>query len=193
VSRVIARAVWGGDIRPFYASMDAIASVPAGGLIADAPCGAGVAFRGLSPDRPVRYLALDASERMLVRARREAERRGLTQIEIVHGDAESLPLEDASVDLFLSWWGLHCFARPQAAIDEIARCLRPDGRLLGGSIVTGSSPRARLVVRPHHGAFGDVPSLERLSRMLTTTIGETALKASGSLAYFEATRRSDAA
>jgi hypothetical protein len=33
LSRLIARVVWGGDIRPFYASLAEIARVPDGGLI----------------------------------------------------------------------------------------------------------------------------------------------------------------
>src|SRR5919109_4704833 len=83
LSRLIAAIVWGGDVRPFYASMRAIADVPEGGVIVDAPCGSGVAFRGLRQGQRVRYLALDLSPRMLERARRRADEPGLGQIELV--------------------------------------------------------------------------------------------------------------
>jgi ubiquinone/menaquinone biosynthesis C-methylase UbiE len=128
LARLIAPAVWGGDIRPFYASMEEIGRVPDGSLIVDAPCGAGVALRGLRPDQRVRYLALDLSPPMLDRARRRAEKRGLRQVEFVEGDAEAIPVDDGSVDLFISYWGLHCFADPRAAIAEAHRCLRAGGR-----------------------------------------------------------------
>ena len=113
LSRVIARVLWGADIRPFYASMRAVGDLPDGGLIVDAPCGAGVAFRGLRPGQPVRYLALDLSPRMLEQARRRADESRLSQIELIEGDAGSVPARDASVDLFLSYFGLHCFPDPE--------------------------------------------------------------------------------
>src|SRR5919109_4698036 len=124
LSRLIAATVWGGDVRPFYASMRAIADVPEGGVIVDAPCGAGVAFRGLRQGQRVRYLALDLSPAMLDRARRRAPALGLSQIEFLQGEAGAIPLEDARADLFLSYFGLHCFPDPLAGVAEIARCLK---------------------------------------------------------------------
>jgi ubiquinone/menaquinone biosynthesis C-methylase UbiE len=40
---------------------------------------------------------------MLERARRRATRLGLGQIELVEGDTESIPVEAAGVELFLSY------------------------------------------------------------------------------------------
>lgn len=48
--RAVARAVWGIDMSVLYASMEAIGRVSDGGMILDAPCGGGVAFRALRPD-----------------------------------------------------------------------------------------------------------------------------------------------
>ena len=90
-SRVIGRALWSADVRPYYASMRRIAAVSRGGLIVDAPCGAGVAFRGLAPEQAVRYVAVDLSQRMLDRARAVAKRRGLDRIELVRADATAIP------------------------------------------------------------------------------------------------------
>jgi SAM-dependent methyltransferase len=105
--RVMGRAVWGADVRPYYASMRRIAGVPPGGLIVDAPCGAGVAFRGLVPEHEVRYLAVDLSQSMLARARATAARRGRDRIEFVRADATAIPVESGAADLFLSHFGLH--------------------------------------------------------------------------------------
>jgi SAM-dependent methyltransferase len=112
LARLIARFLWGSDTRPFYASMAAIGEVADGGTIVDVPCGAGVAFRALRPGQRVRYLGFDLSPRMLERARRQAGRLGLRQVELGEADAEALPLEDATADLFLSYFGLHCFPHP---------------------------------------------------------------------------------
>jgi SAM-dependent methyltransferase len=185
VGRVVARAVWGSDVRPFYASLDAIRDVPDGGTIVDAPCGSGVALRGLEPSQAVRYLAFDISTAMLRRAGREAARRGLRQVELAEADAESLPVEDASVDLFLSCFGLHCFERPAATVAEAARCLRPGGRIVGSTIVLGERPLDRLRVRPGVGGFGAVGTQADLERWLTDAgIGETRVERDGVFAIF---------
>jgi SAM-dependent methyltransferase len=188
VSRRVARAVWGGDIRPFYASMEEIGRVPDGGTIADVPCGAGAAFRGLRHEQEVNYLAVDLSEAMLERARKLAAKRGLDQITFLEGDAEALPLEDGSLDLFLSYWGLHCFADPVRAIGEAHRCLQPGGRLVGTAIVSGESLRQRIIVRPNHGAFGAVFDAAQLQRWLEDRYEDVRVDASGALAHFAASK-----
>lgn len=162
VSRVWARVAWGSDVRHYYASMVTIGEVPDGGTIVDCPCGSGVALRGLRPDQDVRYLGFDLSQGMLYRAQREAVRRGLGQVELAKADAAALPVEDQTVDLFLSYFGLHCFPDPEAAIREAARCLRPGGRLVGASIVTGTGLLDRVRVRPNKGVLGLVGSEDDL-------------------------------
>lgn len=167
LARLIARLVWGSDPRAFYASMAAIGQVADGGTIVDAPCGSGVALRALRPEQRVRYLGFDLSPRMLKRARRYAGRLGLRQVELAEADAETLPLAEASADLFLSYFGLHCFPHPDAAVREAARCLRPGGRVVGGTIVIGERRLDRLRVRPGVGAFGPVGTEADLERWLS--------------------------
>ncbi len=189
LSRLIAMLVWGADIRPSYASMRAIGEVPDRGVIVDAPCGAGIAFRGLGVAQRVRYVALDFSPRMLETARRRAAARGLRQLEFVQGDAQSIPLETASVDLFLSYFGLHCLPDPVQAVAEIERCLRPGGRLVGSMITRGRSLRHRLLVHPGRGGFGPGGTLDDLRGWLRTARLERAtVEASGLFAYFRAVK-----
>jgi SAM-dependent methyltransferase len=187
-SRVIGRALWAADVRAYYASMRRIAAVSPGGLIVDAPCGAGVAFRGLAPEQAVRYVAVDLSQRMLDRARAVAKRRGLERIELVRADATAIPLESGAADLFLSHFGLHCFRDPQAAVREAARCLRIGGRLEGGMIVRGPRMRQRILVRPGVGGFGPGGTVADLSRWLNRAgLRQDRLEESGCFAYFSAT------
>jgi SAM-dependent methyltransferase len=188
ISRAIGRAVWGADVRPYYESMRRIADVPRGGLIVDAPCGAGVAFRGLSPEQEARYVAVDLSEAMLARARAAAAGRGLETIELVRADAAAIPVESGVADLFLSHFGLHCFADPAAAVREAARCLRAGGRLEGSLIARGPSRRQRMLVRPGLGGFGPGGTVADLSRWLKEAgLREERVIESGCFVYFSAT------
>lgn len=127
LSRAIGRLVWGGDSGRYYESMDAVAQVPRGGTVVDCPCGAGPAFRAIPRDGSIRYVAADLSPSMLRRARKRARLRGLTGLEIVEADATALPLPADSADLFLTFWGLHCYDDPAGALAEAARVLKPGG------------------------------------------------------------------
>jgi ubiquinone/menaquinone biosynthesis C-methylase UbiE len=129
--------------------------VPDGGTIVDCPCGAGPALRALSPEAEVHYVAADLSPAMLRRAQERAAKRGLGErIEVLRARAEELPLQDGAADLFLSFWGIHCFPDPRAAVAEIGRVLKPGGRLVGAAFVRGDSLRQRLLLRPNAGDFG---------------------------------------
>src|ERR1044072_1504777 len=132
-SRVISRLVWGGDTKPYYESMAAAAEVREGSTIVDCPCGAGPALRAIPTTGAVDYIGVDLSPSMIRRARERAAARGLSNTRFVEANATDLPVGSASADLFFSFWGLHCFADPQAALAEAARVVKRRGRL-GGSL-----------------------------------------------------------
>src|ERR1700722_13052994 len=167
--RLIGRAVWGIDASVLYSSMEPIGQVADGARILDVPCGGGVAFRALAPDQDVRYIAGDLSEKMLARARRRARTRSLNQAEVLTADMTALPFPDGQADLFLSYSGLHMIDDPEQAIKEIARCLKPGGRLIGTTFLTGGPRRARaLFAIGSHSGHPLPPSREDLLRWLTT-------------------------
>jgi SAM-dependent methyltransferase len=188
LARVISRTVWGGDSDPYYASMAAIAAAPRGGTIVDCPCGAGAALRRLAPAQDVRYLGFDLSPAMLTRLRRRVEKRRLPQVEAKRADATEIPLPGDVADLFLSYWGLHCFPDPAAALFEAARVLRPGGRLVGSTFVVGrDSLRQRLLVRPGAGDFGNPGTAAQVVEWLRAAgFAEPAVQRSGPMLFFDA-------
>lgn len=139
----IGRAVWGVEVSGLYASMDAISRAGRGMTIIDVPCGGGVAFRALTPGQDVRYLAGDGCEKMLARARRRAREQSLRQIEFMAADMRSLPFASGGANLFISYSGLHMIDDQQAAVNEMGRCLKSGGELVGTSFLAEGSRRHR--------------------------------------------------
>ena len=121
------------------ANPHAVAPIPAGATVLDIGCGAGTDL--LLAARRVgtagRAVGLDMTADMRERARAGARALGFTQVEVLEGDATSLPLETASVDVVISNGVLNLVPEKERAFAEIARVLRPGGRLQLGDIVTG--------------------------------------------------------
>jgi SAM-dependent methyltransferase len=183
LSRLIARGVWASDIGPFYESFEVLRSLPGGATVVDAPAGSGVALRALPRDADVRYVAVDISRAMLART----AARGLPQVECVEADAASIPVDDATADVFLSNFGLHCFQDPRAAVMEIGRVLKPGGRLVGSAIVP-SRGRSGLLVKPNRGGFGRLAAVEEVERWLGEAgLRDVWLDRRGGFLYFGAT------
>jgi SAM-dependent methyltransferase len=111
-----------------------------GASVADIGCGAGMdlllAAHSASPRG--RVVGIDMTESMVSRARDGARAAGLANVEVRIGDAMSLPLEDASVDVVLSNGVLNLTPDKTIAYGEVFRVLRPGGRFLYGDIAVGA-------------------------------------------------------
>ena len=128
--QLLGRVVWGIDASVLYHSMRVLGSLQ-GVSIAEVPCGRGVALRALHRGQEVRYLACDEDPRMLASARRRARRRSLTHVEFHRAELTSLPFADGEIDVFLCYGPI--VEDAAAGLVEIARCLRPGGRLIGAA------------------------------------------------------------
>jgi ubiquinone/menaquinone biosynthesis C-methylase UbiE/DNA-binding transcriptional ArsR family regulator len=98
-------------------------------VIADLGAGEG-AFALLLAQRATKVIAVDTSAKMIEVGREQALRNGVKNIEYRLGDMEELPVEDAAVDLVFFSQSLHHALRPQRAVQEAWRILRPAGRIV---------------------------------------------------------------
>jgi len=139
--------VFGPDL---YAELDR-ASLPDAAVLASLGCGNPTAVAELRPCETVldlgsgggidvllsarrvgpggRAIGLDMTDDMLELARRNAAAAGATNVEFVRGTIEEMPLPDASVDVVISNCVINLAADKDAVFREIARVLRPGGRM----------------------------------------------------------------
>jgi ubiquinone/menaquinone biosynthesis C-methylase UbiE len=96
----------------------------------DIACGTGVIARAAAEriGRTGRVVGLDISAAMLAVARSQADASG-APIEWLEGDAQAIPLPDASFDVALCQQGLQQFPDRPAALRDIRRVLVDGGRL----------------------------------------------------------------
>jgi len=127
---ILARVTWGVEAEPLYRSIEQLRYAEHVTIL-DARCGGGVSLRALSPRQDVRYIAAERSPKLIARAERRARRRSLGQVEFAVADPARLPLRSGEADIALCHGGLHTHPDPQAALGELARCLRPGGLLTG--------------------------------------------------------------
>ena len=72
---------------------------------------------------------LDMTDEMLDLARRNAAEAGAENVEFLKGYIEDVPLPDASVDVIISNCVINLSTDKPAVLREMARVLRPDGRI----------------------------------------------------------------
>ena len=109
-----------------------LAGSVAGKTVLDVGCGDG-ALASEFARRGAIVTGLDANPAMIAAARRRTEIEA-TQLHLVEGQAEKLPFNDAAFDLVLAVTVL-CFVRDaERAVVEMARVLKPGGRLVIGEL-----------------------------------------------------------
>ena len=105
------------------------AALQARGRVLEVGVGSGLnlALYGAGADQVV---GLDPSPRLLEMARAALESTAGHSIELVEGSAEAMPLDDASFDTVVTTWTLCSIPDVEAALREMRRVLKPDGRFL---------------------------------------------------------------
>ena len=189
VARALGRIMWGTDTRRLFDAIAALGDLPDGTAIIDIPCGGGLAFRGLRPGQSLRYVAADISPYMLERARSRADATGVEGIELTEADIESLPFDDGTFDLCVSFNGLHCLPDQRSALAEVGRVIKPGGELRGTAVVHGEGARHDGIIRLFRriSAFGETTTADQLTTLLGDAgLEDVRVELSGALARFHA-------
>jgi SAM-dependent methyltransferase len=117
------------------------AALRSGQDVLDVACGKGAvlvpAAKAVAPTG--RALGVDAVAAMVDGARAAIAAAGLVNAEARLADVEHLDISDASVDVVTCAMSLYFFGRPDRALAEMRRVLRPGGRLLV-TTPTGGGP-----------------------------------------------------
>ena len=109
----------------------AVAELREGERVLDLGSGGGidVLLSGKRVGPTGRAFGLDMTDEMLALARRNADEAGATNVEFLKGHIEAIPLPAASIDVVISNCVVNLAADKPAVFREIARVLRPGGRI----------------------------------------------------------------
>jgi SAM-dependent methyltransferase len=108
----------------------------------DLACGPGTL--ALRFARHLRWIcALDFTPAILALARSNAIKEGLANLVCALGDAQALPFEDGSLDIAVTSYSLHHISDPAKVLKEMARVVKPGGRVGVLDIVVSEDPKIR--------------------------------------------------
>ena len=139
-----------------------LAALPVDAVVSSFGCGNPVAFGALRPGDVVvdlgsgagidlllaakkvgptgRVIGIDMTDEMIARARANIAAAGLTNVEVKRGVIEDLPVESGSVDWVISNCVINLSPEKDRVFSEIARVLKPGGRMLVSDIVVEELP-----------------------------------------------------
>lgn len=142
--------------------VDLLATLPEGESAVSYGCGDPITLAALQPGQTVldlgsgagldcffaakqvgemgKVIGVDMTPEMLERARSSAKRLNIGNVEFRQGFLENLPVDSDSVDVVISNCVINLSPEKEKVFAEIARVLRPGGRMLVSDIVVESLP-----------------------------------------------------
>jgi SAM-dependent methyltransferase len=116
-----------------------------------------------------RVIGVDMTPQMLARARANAEKSGVRNVEFRLGEIEHLPVADGSVDVILSNCVVNLSPDKPAVFREAFRVLKPGGRLaISDMVAQGPVPaEVRKDLDSYTGCIGGAAEIADIEKMLS--------------------------
>jgi arsenite methyltransferase len=160
----------GADLGLGCGNPQGIASLAAGETVLDLGSGAGFdCFLAAMQVGPTgRVIGVDMTPEMVAKARSNAERAEVANVEFRLGEIEHLPARDGEADVVISNCVINLVPDKAAAYREAFRALRPGGRLAIADVVaTQPIPaRVREDLALHSGCIAGAATVEEVRAML---------------------------
>ncbi|MBW4078700.1 MAG: class I SAM-dependent methyltransferase [Acidobacteria bacterium] len=114
-------------------------------LILDVACGPGAVTTQLARSSEAKIIGIDLSPEMLHAASDNIARGYGDRVWLVQGHAEELPFPDATFDALTFTYLLRYVADPQAVLKELARVVKPGGRIASLEFAVPTKPVWRVL------------------------------------------------
>lgn len=106
--------------------------------VLDLGCGTGLLTQVIE-EKTKRVVGLDLTREMLDEAQLQSKKKDKSVLYIL-GDAEKLPFLDGQFDCVMTRLTIHHFPQPIKIVKELARVLKPNGRMIISDIISDRDP-----------------------------------------------------
>jgi SAM-dependent methyltransferase len=148
------------------------ASIKPGDTVVDLGCGAGIdSFLAREKTGPAgKVIGVDMTERMVEKARKNADLAGYNNVEFRLGEIENIPVHEKTAQVVIANGALNLVPEKQRAFNEIYRVLKHHGQLCISDIMTrGEMPKGLKVdAEMYMGCMTGTMHLEECIAMLQT-------------------------